>query len=93
MFRRALSFSVQEALRAAHGAEAEPEAQMGGNAESARMGDSLTVENREVRLFAETREGLLQKRTLAKREQTGDVGKMHFPLGQGFLDGPKVGKG
>jgi hypothetical protein len=71
MFGWALSFSVQEALRAAHGAEVEPEAQMGGNAESARMRDPLTVENREIRFITETREGLLQRGPSRKESKPG----------------------
>ena len=67
-----------ERFGAAEARHVEPEADVRGQAEAARVGDPLAVEHDRVGGRLDLGEGRQQRRRLAERQQTGDVGEVAF---------------
>jgi hypothetical protein len=56
----------------------EHHSQMGGQAKTLRMGDSLPIEQDEVHIRRQAGQNLLQRRTFPKAEEPRDIGKPHL---------------
>lgn len=73
-FGRFFISADQAALGAADGGFVEEQAQMGGDAHPAGVGDSLAVDHEAVRLDVELFDGRQAGRRFAERQQAGDIG-------------------
>jgi len=56
----------------------ERHSQMGGQAQTLRMGDPLPIEQDEVHIRRQAGQHLLQRRTFPKGEESRDIGKHHL---------------
>lgn len=78
-------FPNQAALRTADGGDAEEETDVGGEAQTARVGGPLAVEDDGVRRMAKPPEGLQEEGGFPKTQEAGNVGEFHTVDGHGLL--------
>ena len=84
-------FPTQPALGAADGRQVEPEAEMAGDPEAARVRQPLAIDEHNIRNVFDLPEGLEQNRQFAKREQPGDVREGDSRLRRLLLDDGQSG--
>jgi len=65
---------------------------MACDAATSGMGDALAVDHQQIRLVPDPTKGLQESRSFAKRQQTGDVGKIQFRNHAAFLYDLQVGE-
>jgi hypothetical protein len=73
--KRLFELPDEPAFGTANSGLSEHHSQMGGQAQTLRMGDSLPIEQDEVHTRRQARQNLLQRRTFPKGEESRDVGK------------------